>query len=95
MISIVNPPSDEDSLLYGARKASVWAQPDSRELSKLAELFDSGKLRSFVETILPLEQARQAQELSQKGHVRGKIVLRVAPAAAAPRSAAAYETAAA
>jgi NADPH:quinone reductase-like Zn-dependent oxidoreductase len=31
-----------------------------------------------VQTILPLEQARQAQELSQKGHTQGKIVLRVA-----------------
>jgi len=30
-----------------------------------------------VETILPLSEARKAQELSQSGHARGKIVLTV------------------
>ena len=79
MVSTVNPPSDEDALLYGARKASVWVQSSARQLAELAALVDSGELRPFVETILPLAQARRAQEISQTGHARGKIVLRVAP----------------
>jgi hypothetical protein len=30
-----------------------------------------------IESILPLSEARKAQELSQSGHTQGKIVLRV------------------
>jgi len=31
----------------------------------------------IIDTVLPLADARRAQELSKSGHVRGKIVLRV------------------
>jgi len=31
----------------------------------------------FVETVLPLAEARCTREMSQTGHTRGKIVLRV------------------
>jgi hypothetical protein len=31
-----------------------------------------------VEAVFPLNEARRAQELSQTGHARGKIVLEVA-----------------
>jgi hypothetical protein len=44
----------------------------------MARLEDSGKLKPVVETVLPLPDARRAHELSQAGHTRGKIVLRVA-----------------
>jgi NADPH:quinone reductase-like Zn-dependent oxidoreductase len=46
-------------------------------LTEIAELVDSGKLKAVVETVLPLSEARQAQELSQSGHTRGKIVLKI------------------
>ena len=32
---------------------------------------------TVVETVLPLAEARRAHELSQSGHARGKIVLKV------------------
>lgn len=47
-------------------------------LAQIAKLVDSGKLKAIVETIVPLSEARRAQELSQTGHARGKIVLKVA-----------------
>jgi NADPH:quinone reductase-like Zn-dependent oxidoreductase len=46
-------------------------------LTEIAKLIDSGKVKVFVETVLPLSEARRAQEMSQTGHTRGKIVLRV------------------
>jgi NADPH:quinone reductase-like Zn-dependent oxidoreductase len=49
------------------------------ELGELSKLADAGKLRITVSKIFPLEEAAQAQELSQQGHARGKIVLRVTP----------------
>jgi NADPH:quinone reductase-like Zn-dependent oxidoreductase len=52
-------------------------EPDGAQLSKIAKLIDSAKLKPIIDRILPLSEARRAHELSQDGHIRGKIVLRV------------------
>jgi NADPH:quinone reductase and related Zn-dependent oxidoreductases len=77
LVSIVGSPSAEEAAAHGVRQASVFVQPIAAQLTELANLVDSGKLRSIVETVLPLSEARRAHELSRTGHTRGKIVLRV------------------
>ncbi|MGQ0591382.1 MAG: NADP-dependent oxidoreductase [Gammaproteobacteria bacterium] len=77
LVSIVGPPSAEEAAAHGVRHASVFVQPSATQLTELANLVDSGKLRPIVETVLPLAEARRAHELSQTGHARGKIVLGV------------------
>ena len=52
-------------------------QPDGAQLTKIAKLVDSAKLKPVIDRILPLSEALRAHELSESGHVRGKIVLRV------------------
>jgi len=52
-------------------------QPDAAVLTELAKLVDAGKLRTYLEAVLPLVEAPRGQEMSQAGHVRGKIVLKV------------------
>jgi NADPH:quinone reductase-like Zn-dependent oxidoreductase len=42
------------------------------------KLIDSGACKVFVDTVLPLGEARRAQEMIAAGHIRGKIVLKVA-----------------
>jgi NADPH:quinone reductase-like Zn-dependent oxidoreductase len=74
--TIVRPPSLEDAA-PGVRQAVVVLQPSATQLAELAQLVDAGQLRPVVETVLPLSEARRAHELSQTGHTRGKIVLRV------------------
>lgn len=53
-------------------------QPKAGELSEISELIDSEKSTVVVETVLPLSDTTRAQELSQTGHAREKIVLKVA-----------------
>lgn len=77
LVSIVTPPSQEEAAAHGARGEFVFIQPDAAELAEIAKLVDSGKIRVMVEAVLPLAEARRAQELSQNGHTRGKIVLKV------------------
>lgn len=77
LVSIVSPPSEEQAAAHGVRQEFVFIQPDVAVLTELAELVDAGKIRPFVEAVLPLGEARRAQELSQAGHVRGKIVMKV------------------
>jgi NADPH:quinone reductase-like Zn-dependent oxidoreductase len=76
-VSIVGPPSEEDAKAHGARAAYVFVQPDAGQLAELARLIDAGTVKPIVSEVLPLAEARRAQELSQSGHARGKIVLRV------------------
>ena len=76
-MSIVGTPSAEDAQKHGVRGLLVFVRANADQLAAIAELIDSRKLKPIVDTVLPLAEARRAQELSQAGHVRGKIVLRV------------------
>jgi NADPH:quinone reductase-like Zn-dependent oxidoreductase len=77
LISLVQPPSQEKAKQFGVRGMMCSVQPDGAQLSKIAKFIDSAKLRPIIDRILPLSEARRAHELSESGHVRGKIVLRV------------------
>ena len=47
------------------------------QLEQIKQLIDSGKVKPVIARILPLKDAAKAQKLSEAGHTRGKIVLRV------------------
>jgi NADPH:quinone reductase-like Zn-dependent oxidoreductase len=44
-------------------------------LQEIAGLIDTGKLQVIVEKEFSLSEAAAAHELSETGHVRGKIIL--------------------
>jgi NADPH:quinone reductase-like Zn-dependent oxidoreductase len=79
LVSTVGPPSQEDAVKHHVRAAFVQAQPTAGLLKEIARLLDSGQIKPNVGKMFPMEQARQAQELKQHGHTRGKIVLEIAP----------------
>lgn len=78
LVSLPTRPSEREAAAYGVRQASFGVKPNADQLAELARLVDSGKLRPIVGSVMPLADARLAQELSQAGHARGKIVLKVA-----------------
>jgi NADPH:quinone reductase-like Zn-dependent oxidoreductase len=78
LVSIVQPPSQELAAKYGVRALFYAGHPSSSNLAEIAGLIDAGKVKTVVETVLPLAEARRAHELSQSGHARGKIVLKAA-----------------
>ena len=78
LVSIVQPPSEQKAKAAGVR--AVFMRSDLNrgdQLARIADLVVSGGVKVNVETVLPLSEARKAQELSQSGHTRGKIVLEV------------------
>jgi NADPH:quinone reductase-like Zn-dependent oxidoreductase len=77
LLSIVQPPSAEKAKALGVRAVFVASHPNGAQLTAIAEVIDSGNLKVVVNQILPLAEVRRAHELSQSGHTRGKIVLRV------------------
>jgi len=78
LVSIVQPPSEEEAAKHGAKGVFLGRQPSTEQLQEIAKLADAGKFKTRVDTVLPLSEARRAHELSQSGHARGKIVLTVA-----------------
>lgn len=61
----------------GIRMQSHLVYPNAGQLAEIARLIDAGKVRSVIETVLPLPEAAKAHELSQTGRTTGKIVLQV------------------
>jgi len=56
---------------------NFMAQSDPEDLEQIAALIDEGKIKPFVEKIMPLKDAAKAHELLENGSVQGKIVLEV------------------
>jgi NADPH:quinone reductase-like Zn-dependent oxidoreductase len=77
LVSLVQPPSEEKAKELGVRAAFVAGHPSGAQLAEIAKLIDSGELKLTIDRILPLSEVRRAHQLSQTGHARGKIVLRV------------------
>jgi NADPH:quinone reductase-like Zn-dependent oxidoreductase len=75
LVSTAAPPAREMATQYGVRGAMMSVQPKASLLTTIADLIDRGQVRINVSKVFPLTEAGQAQELSQQGHTRGKIVL--------------------
>ncbi|WUN35933.1 NADP-dependent oxidoreductase [Kitasatospora sp. NBC_00315] len=54
---------------------------DGQQMGALAALIESGRLRVGVDSVFPLERAADAHRRADRGHIQGKIVLRVAEGA--------------
>jgi NADPH:quinone reductase-like Zn-dependent oxidoreductase len=54
-----------------------FVRPQAGDLAELSRQVDTGRVRIEVQQVLPLTDAARAHEISQSGHVRGKLVLEV------------------
>ena len=79
LVSIAQPPNEEESKRYGVKAEFLWLTPNGEQLEKLADLFDSGQLRPVIGETFALSEAglRSAHALSETHHAKGKIVIRV------------------
>ncbi len=77
LVSTPAPPSPEKAAAHNVRAAFVQLKPTAGLLAQIAQMLGSGAVKTEVGKTFPLSDAAAAQELSQHGHVRGKIVLTV------------------
>jgi alcohol dehydrogenase len=64
-------------LLGGKRLAVTRVKARGGELEKVSALIEAGKIRPVIEKVFALEQITEAHRLSEAGHVRGKLVIRI------------------
>lgn len=80
LVSTVEAPSEDIAAEHGVRQGMVLTSPPIAEtLTEVSELVEAGKVKPVVSNVLPLEEAKQAQQIVEGKHARGKIVLQVAP----------------
>ncbi len=77
LISVVEEPPAAEAERFGVEGKFFIVEPNRGDLIELAKLVDNGFLKPIVSEIFPLSAARQAYEAGSRGHLRGKIVLRV------------------
>jgi len=65
------------ALVQGKRFLLVQGKPRCGDLEKINAVIEAAKLRPEIEKRLSLDQIADALRLSEQGHVRGKLVVRV------------------
>jgi NADPH:quinone reductase-like Zn-dependent oxidoreductase len=62
----------------GVRVSMTQVRSNGPQLAELGRLLDAGTVRVAIDSTFPLADARRAHERAARGHIQGKIVLRVA-----------------
>ena len=71
--------ADLSASQYGAKFCYGPPKHPERVFAEVARLCSEGRFRLHVERTFPLEQTAEAQEVSAKGHVTGKLIISIAP----------------
>ncbi len=78
LVSLLQPPAEQAAAAHGARGVLLSSDLARRyELTQIADLVASGRVKAIIAKVLPLDQVAEAHRLSQTGHIAGKIVLQV------------------
>lgn len=77
LVSIRSEPSQEEADRLDVRAERILVRPNGAQLAEISSLAEAGHVRPTIAAEFPLEEVNRAFELSQSGHVRGKVVLRV------------------
>jgi NADPH:quinone reductase-like Zn-dependent oxidoreductase len=97
LVSIVGPPpSADEAAKLGLRTAYFSARPNASQLAEIAALVDSGKIKPFVESVLPLHSVGAhsgqdsfagslALEKPQRYRGAGELEFGLGPSLPAPR----------
>jgi NADPH:quinone reductase-like Zn-dependent oxidoreductase len=65
------------ALLTGKRLLMTTVKPRGGDLEKIGALIEAGKIRPVVERVFNLDQIAETHRLSETGHVRGKLVVKI------------------
>ncbi|MBI2019879.1 NADP-dependent oxidoreductase [Candidatus Daviesbacteria bacterium] len=77
LVSMLGEPNQDLAKEYGVKVVGQSTQTNSKNLSRLAQLVDSGVIKPQVDKVFPLDQTRQAFEYMETGHPKGKVVISI------------------
>src|SRR5437879_5441972 len=77
VMSLVALPDRAELKKHGIHGTAISVHPDAEDLTEIAQLIDSGKLKPVVTQVLSLNDALRAQQQAATHHTRGKVMLRI------------------
>jgi len=78
LATTVQPINELAAKRAGIRAVQVIMRRNAADLAELARLFEKGAIKPRLGETMSLTRAREAQELSENGKTRGKVILKVA-----------------
>lgn len=76
-LSTVGAFRESEAAKFGVAGANFVMSPNAEDLKEIAQLVDQKMIQVRVGEVLPLKDAKRAQDMNQKGHTHGKVVLKV------------------
>jgi NADPH:quinone reductase-like Zn-dependent oxidoreductase len=77
LVTVAGAPPEEAAGERGVRAELLINSPTPQDLATVAEHVANGDVRVEIAETLPLRDVKRGHELSESGHVRGKLVLAV------------------
>jgi NADPH:quinone reductase-like Zn-dependent oxidoreductase len=77
LVSMVGQPDNALAKEHGVVAIGQGTKTNTRQLQRLTELVESGKIKVHVDKTFPLDNVRAAFQLKEDGHPRGKVVLKI------------------
>ena len=77
LVSIVEPPDESKAKQAGIQAGFHFVEPSGEQLKKISMLISQGKVRTLPVEVFPLAEVKQALELNETRHVRGKLTLKI------------------
>lgn len=78
LATTVQPIDETAAKRAGIRAVQVIMRHNAADLAELARLVEKGAVKPRLDRTMSLDQAREAQELSETGKTQGKVILKVA-----------------
>jgi NADPH:quinone reductase-like Zn-dependent oxidoreductase len=78
LVTTASAPPEQAARERGVGAELLINTPKPEQLARIAELVASGDVRVEIAETTPLADVKRAHELSEGGHVRGKLVLTLA-----------------
>lgn len=77
LVSMLGPPSSELAQKTGVTAIGQLTHITTEALKRLAQLVDGGTIKVRVGKVFPLDKSKEAFDLLEEGHARGKVVLEI------------------
>ena len=77
IVSMLGAPNPELAKEYNVTAIGQNTRINDKTLSRLTELVEKGVIKAQVDKVFPFEQTKEAFEYFEKGHPRGKVVVKI------------------
>ncbi|MFS0752566.1 NADP-dependent oxidoreductase [Oceanobacillus sp. 1P07AA] len=79
LVSIAGNPDEEKAKEKGIKAGFLWLEENGKQLSEIADLLETGEVKPVIGHTFPFTEQglREAHQLSETHHARGKIVIKI------------------